>query len=92
MYALVRLLYELGARIQDVVDTSFGSVIKAKKAAYGRIVILAAKKSDARQVPVTEDTVNAVQEYQKSIKAKDEDIMFPGGDGKDPANKWVKKL
>ena len=53
---------------------------------------LEAKKSVARECPVSNKTVNAVIAYQEKTNAKNEDIMFPGGDGKDPVNKWVKKV
>lgn len=51
-----------------------------------------AKKTTGRTVTIDEETVNAILAYQVEINAKDEDEMFEPGEGKDPANKWVKKL
>ena len=53
---------------------------------------LEAKKSVARECPVSEDTINTVILYKKKREAKDDDVIFPGGLGKDPVNKWVKKV
>ena len=48
MYALVRLLYEMAARIQDCIDISFGAVTYAPRSEKGRLVSLEAKKTVAR--------------------------------------------
>ena len=41
---------------------------------------------------VDHHTVEAILEYQEEIKAKDEDCVFPKGNGPNPANMWVQKL
>ena len=49
-----------------------------------------AKKSTARQVPLDQDAYDAIEAYQKDINAKNEDIIFPPGQSRDPTNKYVK--
>ena len=48
-----------------------------------------AKKSTARHVPLDQDAYDAIEAYQKEIHAKDEDVMFPPGQSRDPTNKYV---
>ena len=48
-----------------------------------------AKKTTARQVPFDHDAYDAIEAYQKKINAKDEDIVFPPGQSRDPTNKYV---
>ena len=92
MNALVRLLYDLAGRIQDVVDIPFSKITKAKKNRDRREVRLEGKKTKPRDVMISEDTVEAVRNYRDALKKSDSDIMFPPGEGKNPANKWVKRV
>lgn len=68
MNALVRLLYDFAGRIQDAIDISFGSITKAKKKGKGREVHLHAKKTSARDVMISEETVEAVKAFQAEKK------------------------
>lgn len=55
MHALVSLLYDMAARIQDVVGLTFGQITKAKKNINDiREVDLPAKKTTARTVTISE--------------------------------------
>ena len=49
-----------------------------------------AKKTTARHVPFDQVAYDAVEAYQKEINAKDEDMMFPPGQKRNPTNKYVK--
>ena len=76
-----------------MVDLTFGAILKAKVQPNAtRMVALEAKKSSSREVAVSTAAYEAVLAYQKSIEATDSTVMFPGGEGSDPANKWVKRL
>ena len=61
MNALVRLLYDLAGRIQDVVGIPFSQITRAKKFGDRREVRLEPKKSKGRWVMISEDTVDAVR-------------------------------
>ena len=41
---------------------------------------------------MSQPTVDAVYKYQQEAGKTDSDIMFPGGLGHNPANKWVKRV
>ena len=41
---------------------------------------------------MSQPTVDAVHKYQQEAGKTDSDIMFPGGFGHDPANKWVQRV
>ena len=41
---------------------------------------------------VSNTTVEAVKDYQKEANQANSEIMFPGGLGDDPSNKWVKRV
>lgn len=62
------------------------------EAVSGNTVKLPAKKSSSRESLVSDETVDAVKQYQHWAGKTDSDIMFPGGIGHDPSNKWVKKV
>ena len=38
---------------------------------------------------IDDDTIIAIKAYQEEISAKDTDIMFKPGAGRNPANKWT---
>ena len=48
-----------------------------------RLMHFKAKKSSSREVYFDKEVYDAVLEYQKSIKAKDDDVMFKPGSGVD---------
>ena len=41
---------------------------------------------------IDQTTITAIKDYQDEIGATDTDVMFPPGDGRNPANKWTKML
>ena len=41
---------------------------------------------------IDDDTIIAIKAYQEEISAKDSDIMFEPGAGRNPANKWTQML
>ena len=49
-----------------------------------------AKKSTEKKAIFDDETIKAVRVYQESIRAQDDAIMFPPGEGRDPTLKWVK--
>ena len=56
------------------------------------MVTLVGKKTKCRDAYLTEETLSAVADYKKEIAASSKDIIFPPGQGTNPANKWVKKV
>ncbi len=93
MFAMVNLLSDMAARIQDLVGLTFGTILKAKQQPDGtREVELPAKKASSRSVIISAPTHSAVEAFCKERKAGDDEVMFPAGDGINPANKWVKKV
>ena len=54
-----------------------------------RVMHFDAKKTTARQVPFDQDAYDAIEAYQRKINAKDEDVVFPPGQSRDPTNKYV---
>ena len=93
VHALISLLYTGALRIQDAVGLTFGSVtqLKADQDGYRKLHITA-KKSTARTVMLSQETVDAVKAYQVSMNASNSKVMFPPGDGTNPANKWTKVI
>ena len=91
VYALISLLHTCALRIQDAVGLTFGSItqLKPNKEGYYSLNIVG-KKSSARNVMIDETTIAAIKAYQDEIRAKNDDIMFPPGYGRNPANKWTK--
>ncbi len=67
-HAMVRLLYDMAARIQDVVGLTFKDILDVKKNAKGnRIITLKDKKTGVRVVKVKPDAYKAVKEYFDSL-------------------------
>ena len=90
IYALISLLYTGALRIQDAVGLTFGSVMQLRADQDGyRKLHITAKKSTARTVMLSQETIDAVKSYQVAMGASDSRVMFPPGDGINPANKWT---
>ena len=93
IHALISLLYTGALRIQDVVGLTFGFITKLKADKDGYLKLhITAKKSAARTVMLNQKTIDAVKAYQVSLGASDSQVMFPPGDGCNPANKWTQML
>ena len=90
VFALISLLKTCALRIQDAVGLTFGSItqIRADKDGFRKLFI-AGKKTSARTVVVDAKTIAAIKAYQDERGADNSDIIFPPGDGRDPANKWT---
>ena len=84
------MLHTCALRIQDAVGLTFGSItqIRADKDGFRKLFI-AGKKTSARTVVVDKKTIAAIKAYQDERGADNSDIIFPPGDGRDPANKWT---
>ena len=90
VHALISLIYKGALRIQDAIGLTFGSITLPKPDDDGHIKLhIKAKKSSARSIIIDKWAVDAVKAFQKKIRASDSDIMFPPGNGKNPANKWT---
>ena len=50
------------------------------------------ERKQARTVVVDAKTIAAIKTYQDERGADNSDIIFPPGDGRDPANKWTQML
>ena len=63
---MVRLLYDMAARIQDVVGLKFKDILDVKPNKKGnRLITLIDKKSSERVVKVKPDAYEAVKDYFK---------------------------
>ena len=87
------MLKTCALRIQDAVGLTFGSItqIRADKDGFRKLFI-AGKKTSSRTVVVNEQTVAAIKAYQVEIGADNSDYIFEPGKGRNPANKWTKKI
>ena len=90
IHALISLLKTCALRIQDAIGLTFGTITQQTADEKGYIKLhLAAKKTTARTVTVDSETIAIVKVYQNRFRYSDSDIMFPPGEGQDPANKWT---
>ena len=90
VFALISLLKTCALRIQDAVGLTFGSITQIRPDKDGfRKLFIAGKKTSARTVVVDAKTIAAIKTYQDERGADNSDIIFPPGDGRDPANKWT---
>ena len=82
---MVQLLLKGALRIQDIVGPTFKDLKQCNPNENGcRVMHFKAKKSSSRSVLFDKEVYDAVIDYQRQIKAKDEDVMFPPGCGTDP--------
>ena len=54
-----------------------------------------AKKTSARQVVFDQEAYDAIDAFQRHMHAKDDDIMFKPGAGRDPTNNhgtWIRRF
>ena len=81
----------MAARIQDVVGLTFGTILKARCQPEGssREIPLQGKKASARTVVVSSAALKAVETLKEARNAGDDQVMFPGGETINPANKWA---
>ena len=56
------------------------------------MLLLSAKKTNAREVELTDQVIKAVKDYQDSEDAKDDEIMFEPGPAFNPAGRWSNYL
>ena len=90
---LVRLLYEMAARIQDVVGLTLQEMLNSPKSDKGYLVQIKGKKTTNREAIITEETYQLIQNFKEKKKLKQSDFLFaPGENRGDPANIWVKFL
>ena len=90
---MVQLLLKGALRIQDIVGPTFKSIKDIRPNKQGFIVMhFDAKKTTAKSMPYDQDAYDAVITYQKSIRAEDDAMMFPPGEGPNPASKYSKWL
>ena len=94
MYALVTLLYDMAARIQDIVGLTFGNILALDIKQGKRVLDLPHKKTESRPVLITQRSYDAVQDFKNEQKnATDDTVMFPPGqDSKRPTSKWCKRI
>ena len=87
---MIQLLHQGALRLEDIVGPTFADFKRIQPNAEGfRVMYFDAKKTTARQVPFDHDAYDAIESYQRKINAKDEDIVFPPGQSRDPTNKYV---
>ena len=87
---MIQLLHQGALRLEDIVGPTFADFKRIQPNAEGfRVMHFDAKKTTARQVPFDQDAYDAIEAYQKEINAKDEDIIFPPGQIRNPTNKYV---
>ena len=90
IHALILLLLQGAMRIQDAVGLTFHDITSLKVNNDGRAKLtLRAKKTNARDIYLTKEAIQAVKTYQADKGAKADDIMFePSSNPGSETNRW----
>ena len=95
-YAMVQMLFQGALRIEDIVGPKFKDIKRLNPNAEGlRLMHFKAKKSAFRDLYFNQEAYDAVVNYQKSIKADDDDVMFKPRVQGDPTNdhsRWLRRF